>query len=361
MADVTFSVAESSDDAELRAFLRAHPTPGNVSLRFEREPNYFAGENVAGSRDTTIVARRDGRLVCMGRCSRRELYLDDQRCDIGYLGELRLAPDTPRGLAVLREGYAFFAALESADPAALYFTSVAQTNTRARAVLESGRLGLPRYEPLAELVTLACPVRRTSRWATAAKCASEAELTDFLEINARAHSLAMPWSPETWRTLKPHGLHLEDFVVIRSHGRIVAAGALWDQSAWRQTIVHDYTGALRALRPLLNPLFALGGWSRLPAPGECLRQACVHPLAVAPDAPDAALELLLALEQRAASRGIEWLVVAAEKNEPILTRISRRLGVRSYATQLYAVHLNATEPRTRFQNARTFRPEVGLL
>ena len=157
---VEFAVATRADEAELRALLRTTPMAGAVSLRFEREPDYFAGEGAAGGRDVTILARRGGRVVCMGRCSRRAVYVNGRRCEAGYLGELRLAPGTRGGLAVLRAGYAFSARLEAERPAEFYFTSVAVSNERARGVLESGRLGLPKYEALAELVTVAWPVRR---------------------------------------------------------------------------------------------------------------------------------------------------------------------------------------------------------
>lgn len=360
-ATAQFAIANCSEDAELRAFLRSHPTPGDVSLRFEREPSYFAGEYVAGARDTTIVARQNGRIVCMGRCSRRELYLDGKLRTIGYLGELRLAPNTQRGLEILRRGYTFFAQLEAANPADFYFTSVAVSNSRAQTVLESGRLGLPLYQPLAKLQTLACPVRKSARKAKVTKPAAESELTEFLDTWAREQNLASPWSEQSWFDLQAGGLAPEHFSVVRRAGRIVAAAGLWDQTAWRQTVIHDYSGRLRWLRPILNPGLALAGCPRLPAPGQRLRQACLHPFVVAPDVPpNSVAELIDSLEAQATQRGLQWLVVSAADGDPMLFPLLRRFGTRSYETQLYTVRLPEI-PQISFDRAHPIRPEVGFL
>lgn len=361
-AGVEFAVATQADEAELRALLRATPTPGEVSLRFEREPDYFAGEDVGGARDTTIVARGEGRVVCMGRCSRRAVYVNGQRCEAGYLGELRLAPGTPRGLAVLRAGYAFFARQEADQPAEFYFTSVASGNARARAVLESGRLGLPGYAPLADLVTLAWPVRRGVRSVRDEGRVDAEELTAFLDAHARRHALATPWSADSWAALRRHGLAVEDFCVVRRSGRIVAAGGVWDQASWRQTVVAGYAGALGRFRPAINGFARLAGRPGLPAVGERLRQACVHPLAVA-DGADAPVtgELLEQLEQRAKARGVKWLVASVAAGDPLRTLLSSRAGSRSYATRLYAVRLPGVGDAGINVDGERVRPEAGLL
>jgi hypothetical protein len=335
---VEFAVATRADEAELRTLLRATPTPGAVSLRFEREPDYFAGENVGGASDRTIVARRDGRVVCMGRCSRRVVYVNGRLSEVGYLGELRLAPGTRGGLAVLRAGYAFFARLEAERPAEFYYTSVAQSNVRARSVLESGRLGLPKYEALADLTTVAWPVRLGGQCAGNEARGDEKELVEFLDTQARRHALAMPWDAEVWSALGRHGLVAEDFCVVRREGRIVAAGSAWDQSAWRQTVVAGYAGATEWLRPVINGLAGLAGRPGLPAIGGRLSQARVHPLSVAEGA-DAAVtdELLEKLEGRAKARGVEWLVASVAADDALRAVLARRSGAREYATRLYAV------------------------
>jgi hypothetical protein len=360
--DVEFAVATRADEAELRALLRETPTPGAVSLCFEREPDYFAGENVAGARDTTIVARRQGRVVCMGRCSRRAVYVNGRRCEAGYLGELRLAPGTTQGLAVLRAGYAFFARLEAeAGPAEFYFTSVAQSNTRARAVLASGRLGLPKYEALADLTTVAWPVPTCGVRQNEAPVEAD-ELTAFWDAQAKRHALTMPWDAAIRAGLSRHGLNAADLCMVLRDGRIVAAGGVWDQTALRQTVVAGYGGVLGWLRPLINGVSRLTGRPGLPAVGERLRQASVHPLAVEQGAaPSVMDELLEKLERRAKERGVEWLVASVAAEDALRPVLARRSGAREYATRLYVVTLPGMAKSPVELKSQIVRPEAGLL
>ncbi len=278
----------------------------------------------------------------------------------GYLGELRLAPGIRGGLAVLRAGYGFFARHEATrveGPADFYFTSVAAGNARARAVLESGRrIGLPEYAARAELVTVAWPVRRAARGGAVEE--AREDLYEFLDTEARRHALAMPWGAETWAVLGA-----EDFCVVRRAGRIVAAGGVWDQVAWRQTVVAGYAGALGWARGLVNAAAWLAGRPGLPAAGERLRQACVHPLAVAADANEAEVEELLGnLEACAARRGVEWLVASVAAEDGLRVVLARRAGAREYATRLYEVCLPGLTTRGGLEvRGQRVRPEAGLL
>jgi len=89
-ASVRFRLAELSDDHAIRELLRTNPTPGAISLSFEREPNFFSTMGLAGADDQTILAFDLDRLVCMGRCSVRRRYLNGVPKRVGYLADLRL-------------------------------------------------------------------------------------------------------------------------------------------------------------------------------------------------------------------------------------------------------------------------------
>src|SRR4051812_19910538 len=85
-----FSLARPEDDAGIRRLLRENPTSGEISVSFEREPGYFKSISIPGSGDQTILAFEGNDIICMGRCSTRERYINGRPCRVGYLGELRL-------------------------------------------------------------------------------------------------------------------------------------------------------------------------------------------------------------------------------------------------------------------------------
>ena len=112
-----FALATPADEADLRALLRRSAMPGAVRVAFTREPDYAAGQGLAGADDRTVIARCGGRLAGVGRCSLHTLHRNGAAQRIGYLGELRVAPETPRAAHVIRDGYDFMRATLTANGA----------------------------------------------------------------------------------------------------------------------------------------------------------------------------------------------------------------------------------------------------
>src|SRR5437016_827244 len=133
-----FAVATEADDAEIRRLLRENPMPGRISLSLEREPCYFAGARLPGEAKQTIIAREEGRIVCVGNCVIRERFVNGEPRRVGYLGGLRLDAQYAGRFDIVRRGYEFFHQLQAGAPADFYFTSIAADNERARTFLERG-------------------------------------------------------------------------------------------------------------------------------------------------------------------------------------------------------------------------------
>jgi hypothetical protein len=260
----------------------------------------------------------------------------------------------------LREGYEVLAEFARAEPLEACFTSIATENVRARRVLEQGtRFGLPEYLPLADLTTLLVPVRRSALAPAPVRVDREA-LTEFLQRHAAAAQLTLTWNAARWDALARHGLGPADFAVVHAGGRIVAAGAVWDQRAYRQAVVRGYAGALRWLRPAINALASLGLAPPLPPVGAVLKHGAI--LAAAADEPWFWRVLLEDLRALAVARGLDWLVIAREARDPELDMLRRAVGAgaREYHTRLYDVRWPHLPQRAPWDHS-PFRPEVALL
>lgn len=379
-----FALASTDDDADVRALLRRMVMPGAVSVAFTREPDYFAGEGLAGAHDRTLVHRHDGRLEGVARLSTNTLHRSGHAARLGYLGELRMAPDASHRAQILRDGYACLHEYVQEEALDACFTSIATDNVRARRVLEHGRrFGLPAYRPMADLVTVLLPVGRVEYpSASVAPSPDRDELTAFLSEQSRAAHLTLTWDALRWQQLAEHGITPADFRVVRARGTtgpIVAAGAVWDQRAFRQTVVVAYDGTLRWTRPLVNTLAAAGLAPALPAPGTVLAHGAILGLSVdhehearASDVRSRAsvwTALLRLLSADAARRGLAWLMVTRDRLDPQLAslrdqaRLSSRIpaSTREYHTNLYAVEWPGQEASSDAWDGRPFRPEVALL
>jgi hypothetical protein len=376
-----FALATAADDADLRRLLRDHPMPGRISLSLEREPDYFADADLPGETKQTIVARDGGRVICAGSCVVRRRFVNGEPLRVGYLGGLRLDQRHAGRFDILRRGYEFLRELQTDDPAAFYFTSIAADNERARKFLERGLPGMPKYELIGEFVTCLMPVqnfRRSRRKETLSKNSksqvpnSESiqslltstptnEIVARLNEHNRRCQLGPCWTAEELAALQPLGLRTQDFLFVGKGGKVAGAAALWDQRAFKQTVVRGYAPWLERARPVLNLFARFTGELRLPAVGKTVAHAFVSHLAVAEDDREAFIALVQELRGVAAQRGIEFLTIGFDANDPRLTTWRKHFRGREYRSRLYIVRWPGIGGAANELQARLLAPEVALL
>jgi hypothetical protein len=255
-----FELATPADDAQLRSRMAADWMEGAIAVSFRREPSYFAGCRVQGDETQVVkcVDAETGRLALMGCRSVSLAHVDGAPRRIGYLSDLRMAPDSRRGL-LFRAGNRYFRAMHARDPVPFYLTVIYEGNAPALDTLLGARAGLPEYRGAGRILTPAIPL----------EFARPPIRVPGLEV-ARGDAARLPAIVEflnTWQSRKQFaplyrvsdfpggrflGLRAEDFFVAHSGGRIVATVAAWDQAHIRQTHVERYSPGLRLLRPLYN-------------------------------------------------------------------------------------------------------------
>ena len=360
-----FAVAAPEDDPAIRRLLRDNPMAGAIRLTFEREPDYFRGAGLAGAEDQTIVVFSKGRLVCVGRCSRRACWVDGLEADVGYLAELRLDAAARGRFALVRGGYRFFHGLQLACPVQLYFTSIAADNDRARRFLEKGARGMPEYRFLGELATVLVAVPRHPRparlrleYVTPETCP---EWLRVLNGFGRRHQLATVWTEDGLRALEQRGMPRECCFLVRDGGEPVAGGALWDQRSFRQTVIRGYAPALAAIKPLVNAAARCFGTPRLPPVGETLSHAFLSPVAFASEAENLLPEVIAAAFPLARKIGLEHVTLALPADDPRLRVLKRRFSHRVYRSRLYRVGWPDEGFLEMTMTGRRFLPDVSLL
>lgn len=327
-------LAGPEDDSGIRTLLRVAEMPGTIALAFTTEPSFFDALSVEGRRPRVMVGAEGDCIVGVGVMAEREVYLNGTPARVGYLGSLRLAPHIRRGTALGR-GYRMLRRLHERDPVGpFYISTILEDNQAARAILTSGRAGLPTYHEIGRYRTLALPARRCTLGAAAGLRivrgdeVGVAALVEFLNDSGPARQFFPCYTPGDFGAGRGllKGLDPCDVAVALHGGGIVGTLGLWDQSAFRQRVVTGYRGLLGAVRRPLNALSRLLlGPEPLPAPG---RPVPALPLAcpvVRGNRPDVLGALLDHATGRAAARGAAFVLLGLAAGDPLLAVARRRL------------------------------------
>ena len=345
MSRYTFALASTADDAQLRARMAQDHMEGAIAVSFRREPSYFEGCRVQG--DVTQVVKcvdnQTGGLAGLGSRSTALAYVDGAERRIGYLSDLRVAPEYRRGMLLAR-GYRYFRALHDADPVPFYTTMIYEGNAPALEALKGGRAGLPVYRDWGRFLTPALHLDFRVKPAPVAGVSVErgtparrAEIVKFL--NCR-HSHKQ-FAPVVRESDFPHGrfrgLRAEDFYLAVRDGRIAGTIAVWDQSALRQTHVERYSTLLKLLRPAYNVLAGVSALKPLPAPGERIPGVYLACIATEEDDVDVFRHLLRAVHEDIRRGPWHFAIAGLHEQDPRAAVLAEMRHLPA-AGRLFAVH-----------------------
>ena len=160
------------------------------------------------------------------------------------------------------------------------------------------------------------------------------EIAQFLRIYGSERQFFPVWTADRLRQLTELGLHLEDLQVVRRKGRIVGTAGLWDQSAFKQTVVRGYSGWIRALAPFYNLGAPWLGRPVLPAMGVKLRSVFAALLCVADGDSQVFSALLRELYNRGCQRGFDYLLLGLDTRDSFLP-LARKYAHVLYPSRLY--------------------------
>ncbi len=264
-----FALATAADDAQLRHRMAADWLRGNLSVSFRREPSYFAACAVQGDTSEVFCCRdtATGELVMMASRSIRQALVNGVPQRLGYIGDIRLAPEHRNGI-ILGRAARFLRRLHQDNPVPLYFGIILDGNQAALDAFTRPRAGLPALTDLGRILTpaihLDLPRRSLREPGLSFEMARADQLEEVAAFLSRAN-IQKQFAP-CIRSLQG----APDLLLAIRNNRIVGCCAGWDQRSFRQTHIEAYSRSLALLRPVYNFAAALLPLKRLPAPGSAL-------------------------------------------------------------------------------------------
>lgn len=297
--------------------LQGKPMQGPIQVAITREPNL---------QDRVVVASNAGRLMGMGIRSREAHRWPEGTRIVGSLSGLRSdCAVLPR--RIVAEMFRMLRASRRPDEPEWDLTAILESNRNARRLLEAGLPGLPRYSPIARLVTFTFSALPPGR--------------------AKTPATAGSGSPSGPSDLQPRSLGVE----------CQGNRCRLETFPGRRTWVAGYARGMGLLRPVLNPCLGIAGFPRLPDPGRPIPEAFV----VAPELGRADARSLAAfiaaLRQGAGTLGATWVHWGLRADRAEALGLMKRARAWKTFSIAYAVH----DAGTRVPDMRGFEPEIARL
>ena len=350
LSEFSFELATPADDPAIRRLLAAQPVPGQITVTYEREPDYFLACRTMGRFCQVLVARHQpsGEVVAVASRTTCPRFINGQVEEVGYIGQLRVAEQF-QGHWIVSNGFRFFRQLHADRRVRGYLTTIIEGNNQAQGVLvDRPRRHFPVYRQVDRLCTLALILHKPfpgwgRRWRSAAYELGRGSAADLRAILTflRQYGPAKQFFPvyheaDFGNDSTTLGFQVEDFVIARQNGRMIGVMGLWDQSSYKQTVVQNYGNSLRWFRPFYNLGARLSRAQPLPVPGQPIHFAYASFICIAENDPVVFQELLAYLYHLAAEQGYAYLMVGLAERDPLLAA-ARRYAHIPYYSRLYTV------------------------
>jgi hypothetical protein len=340
----SFELATEQDDPDLRRLLATNAMPGRITVTFEREPNYFAGCGTMGHFWQVLIGRHQpGNEIAAVLCrATQPRFVNGEVKEVGYLGQLRVDKKY-RGRWVLLHGLDALRALHADGRVRAYLSAISDENTIARRVLvDHPRPHFPMHHEVARIYTLGIILRkprlpRARRPAVEIERGSPAQIGEvvaFLRQHGSKRQFFPAYAESDLGSDTTRGFRVQDLLVARHRDRILGVLGLWDQSAYKQTVVQSYADSLRRLRPFYNLAARAVGVRPLPGVGQHIHSAYASFVCVANDDPDIFAALLQQVYSLAAERGLAYLMIGLAERDPLLP-IAQKYPHIAYHSRLY--------------------------
>lgn len=363
-----FKIAEKNDDQFICRALTQISMPGKISLAFHRNPSFFTPELVGNHVNQTLIYQNEEDNEVAGLCSRsiQNLYVEGVETKLGYLSMLRILPKY-RSNTILVRGNKFLRDIHKKENIPYYYTTILSDNIVAQKVLQGNRAGLPIYSQIGELVTYVISLKKCSllkplyTQITSCSESSFAAAYRCLDNWNKRYQLAPRYVPKDFTSKNSvfPDFSLENLYIYRDRGKVLGTLGIWDQQAFKQTVVADYAPYLKLFRPLYNRVAFLIGEPTLPDIGERIKSVYGAFISSENDNQKVFENLLLHARSEWSRKGYDYLLVGlSEKNK--LSKVVASYATRQIKSKIYLVYWHGEKIELP-QNIRIPHLEIATL
>lgn len=271
--------ATRGDNRALIELAAACSMDGAISLRVDREPDFFALNALEGTAWRVGVAQHGDVIIGCVAASRRLVWMNGTPSTMGYASDFKVHPSyRGTGAADMLARWVTDTIAELCGDDTPTLLTILGGNSRMENRVRGPR-GAPRLARFASLSVRAIPLlyerrHRVSRIVVRSAGAADLEaMADLWRGVAPSRQLADVFDAASLADWIGHapGLSLGDYLVAHDRrGRLLGFMGVWDQSGFKTLRVVGYSPRLSVVRRAINAVAPLAGAPRLPEPGGAL-------------------------------------------------------------------------------------------
>ena len=266
MSYITY-LAREEDGEEILEILESSPAKGSIELLYTRRPNAYVSYKKESKESDVLIVKDNEKIVGTVAQIVRDLYIDNEPKKMGYVCGLKKDSNYLGNLNCCKE---LIKNMVRPDIDG-YYCSVISDNKEAQTIFEKRRRKTVNVEYLQDYTTyIMAPyfkfrIKDNEFKFKRADVNDEQDILEFLNNEGKKKN----YFPVFYSLKQYSNLDVRDFYILKYEGKIVATGALWNQSEYKQYIVKKYMGIMKYAR-IFNPILELLGYIRLPKENKVL-------------------------------------------------------------------------------------------
>ena len=136
------------------------------------------------------------------------------------------------------------------------------------------------------------------------------------------------------------GLDISSFYLAFKNNSIVGIAAIWDQQIFKQTVIRGYSKLFNLIRPILNVLSPITGYSKLPRPGNQITYDIMSHKVVDKKHIGSIYAIASEMLKEIEKKGKMFLMVGCDKYSPELDEIKKFRSRREVEGILYQLNFS---------------------
>ena len=334
-----FRFALTSDDEQIRQLAREIPLEGEIKLRYQREPSYFAVSAIQGNPNQTVVGIVNKRVMAVVSWNLQKVFVNGKVCNAGYLNNVRVHPSVRSGFSFIK-GLKFLEEFVKKQETDFHFATLIDSNNLTNSLFTSGRTLLPRFYNQGRIFTYAIPLQKRKRnllrdrtfKIVKASPEQRNEIISFLNEEG-AKTEFFPVINEDCYNMDIFK-QSTFFIAFDNNESIVGVCSTVDFTSHKQHVVEGFSKSFRPIVFSLNIFLKLKGLHRIPKKGQKVLMLHAGFTVVKNNDLKVFKSLLSRVLLEFSGAGFHYITLALHENNPLIKGMKKITKI-CYKSRLY--------------------------